>query len=58
MIFIYATYMENDDFFYFLKILNFGVVRRVKGQKIAQNYKKLYISGAIHHMILIYGPHM
>ena len=46
-------------FFHFFKILIFQVVRRVKGQKMAKNDKKLsavpYISGTIHHMIFIYG---
>ena len=50
-------------FFYFFKILIFWVVWMVKGQKMAQNDKKkltfpLYISGTIHHMILIYGVHV
>ena len=43
-------------------ILIFWAVRWVKGQKIAQNDKKLFslpfISGAIHHMIFIYGTHV
>ena len=50
----------------FVKILISRVVRRVKGQKLAQNDKKLCmsclispqcISGTIHHMIFIYGTH-
>ena len=43
-------------FFHFFKILIFRVVRRVKGQKMAQNDKKLvapYISGIMHYMIFI-----
>ena len=47
-------------FFYFFKILFFQIVRRDKGQKMAQKDKKfvprvLYISGSIHHMSVIFG---
>ena len=49
-------------FFYFFKILIFWVARRVKGQKMAKSQKTLsfvlYISGTIHHMILIYEAHV
>ena len=50
-------------FFHFFKILIFWVVRRVKGQKNSPKWQKtlsfaLYISGTIHHMILIYGTHV
>ena len=44
-------------FFIFFKIMIFWVVRRVKGQKMAQNNKNLsvmpFILGTIHHMIFI-----
>ena len=45
-----------------LKNLIFRVVRRVKVQKKGPKWQKtfsfaLYISGTIHHMILIYGAH-
>ena len=42
MIAIHSTLAYNDTFtcfFYFFKILNFWVVRRVKGQKMVQNEK-------------------
>ena len=44
---------------HFFKILIVQVVRRVKGQKVAQNDKKTlsvtsYISGTIPHMIFIF----
>ena len=49
-------------FFQLFIILIFRVVRRVEGQKMVQNDKKLcplclYISGTIHHMIFIYSAH-
>ena len=51
MIIIYGTLMENDNisrsFFLFFKILIFWVVRGVKGQKMAQNEKKLCLSCSI-----------
>ena len=67
MIFISGTHVSDYNIssrvFHFFKILIFQVVRRVKGQKMAQNDKKLcplclYISGTIHHMIFIYGTHV
>ena len=49
--------------FLFFQNFDFWVVRRVKGQKWSKMTKKttsfgLYISGTIHHMILIYGTHI
>ena len=46
MIMIFGALVENDDismrfFFNFFKILIFWVVSGVKGQKIAQNDKKI-----------------
>ena len=63
MIIICGTQVQNDHisrcFFMFFKILIFWVIRRVKGQKWSKMTKNsvfaLYISGIIHHMILIYG---
>ena len=43
LIIIFGTHMQKDDisrhFFLFFKILIFGAVRGVKGQKIVQNEK-------------------
>ena len=49
--------------FSFLMVLGGRGGGRVKGQKIAQDDQKilsveLYISGTIHHMILINGTHV
>ena len=48
MIFICGTHVQNDNisrqFFHFFKILIFQVVRKVKGQKMTQNDKKLCLS--------------
>ena len=45
MIMIFGTLVWNDDisrlFFHFFEIFIFHAVRRVKGQKLAQNVKKL-----------------
>ena len=60
----YTSVNDNISrlFFHFLKILVFQVVRRVKRQKMAQKWQKLsfvtYVSGTIHHMILIYVTHV
>ena len=50
-------------FFQFFKILIFRVVSGVKVQKNGPKWQKimsiiLYISGTIHHMIVIYGTHV
>ena len=47
-------------FFHFYEILIFWAVRGVKGQKMAQDEKKilfvaLHILGTIYYMIVIYG---
>ena len=51
MIMIFGTLLQNDDisrtFFQFFKILIFGVVRRVKVQKMVQNDKKFCLSRII-----------
>ena len=52
-----------DLFFHFFQNFDFWIVRRVKGEKMAQHYKKLcpsclYISGTIHHMIFFYVTHV
>ena len=51
MIVIYDTHVQSYNisrcFFYFFKILIFWVVRRVKGQKMVQNDKKLCSSRSI-----------
>ena len=49
--------------FRFFKILIFQIGSGVKGQKMAQNDKKLYVCQAQYfrkhnHMILIYGTHV
>ena len=45
MIIIFGTFVSNDDisrhFFHFFEIFIFHAVRRVKGQKMVQNDKKL-----------------
>ena len=57
-----VKWLYLEVFFYFFKILIFWVIRRVKGQKWPKMTKTLsfalYISGTIHHMILIYGTHV
>ena len=66
MILIYGTVVQNDIsscFFHFFKIFILWVLRGVKGQKTAEITKNfvrhtLYISGTIHHMIVIYGAHV
>ena len=67
LIMIFGTLVLNDDisrpFFYCFEIFIFWAVRSVKGQKIAQDGKKilsvaLHISGTIHHMIWINGTHV
>ena len=50
-------------FFIFKKILTLRVVRGKKGQKIAQNDKKilsflLRTSGTVPHMIVVFGTHL
>ena len=50
----------SPGYFYIFDIFIFQGVREVKGQKIAQDNKKilsveLHVSGTIHHMILING---
>ena len=51
MIIIYGIYVSNDNisrhFFHIFKIFIFDVVRRVKGQKMVQNEKKLCPSCSI-----------
>ena len=53
MIFICGAQVWNDNIsrhvFSFFKNFDFWVVRRVKGQKMAQNNKKLYLSHSISH---------
>ena len=49
-------------FFIFCLFSFFGLLGGVKGQKMAQDDKKimsvaLHISGTIHHVIFIYGSH-
>ena len=68
MITIFGTLVVNADtsrsfFFIFVKFSFFWAARGVKGQKTAQDDKKvlsveLHVSGNIHHMILINGPHV
>ena len=50
-------------YYYYFKILIFLVVKGVKGQKMVQDGPDilsimLYISGTIHHMIVIYATHV
>ena len=60
---VHKCKMIFSGVFHFAKILIFGVIKRVKVQKMAQNVKLLhliyqepsYISGNIHHIIFIYG---
>ena len=52
--------MISPGFFFIFDIFIFQGVTEVKGQKIAQDNKKilsveLHVSGTIHHMILING---
>ena len=52
--------MISADVFFIFKVLNFQVVKGVKGQKMVQNDKKnlpvaRHISVTIHHMIIICG---
>ena len=64
LIFIYGTRLSSDNmsrcFFPSFKTLILWVVSGEKGQKMAQNVKKiisvtLHMSGTIHHVIAIYG---
>ena len=61
---IFGTLLLNDDisrlFFQFFEIFIFWAVSRVKGQKMAQDDKKilsvaLHVSRTIYHMVVIYG---
>ena len=63
-IMIFGTLLLNDDisrlFFQFFEIFIFWAVSRVKGQKMAQDDKKilsvaLHVSRTIYHMVVIYG---
>ena len=51
MIFMYGTHVKKDNiarsFLYFFQILIFGVNSRVKGQKLAENDKKLCVSHSL-----------
>ena len=66
MIFIHGTHVENHNismfFLHFSEIIFFGVSRGVKGQKMAQNDKKLsvalHILESIHHVIVFFGGHL
>ena len=67
MIMILGTLVQNVNifrcFFHFFKILIVQVGRKVKGQEVAQDDKKAlsvvpYISGTIHHMIMIFGTQL
>ena len=66
MTMIFGTLVSNDDIsrlFFIFDIFIIWAVRGVKGQKMAQDDKKilsvaLHISGTTHHMILIYGTHV
>ena len=53
MIVIYGTHMKNDNifrhFFHVFKIFIFQVFRRVKGQKLVQNDKKVSPLRSISH---------
>ena len=60
MVHMFKIIISSGVFFHFFKILIFWVVGGVKGQKKVQNDKKilsvtLHISGAIHHVIVIYS---
>ena len=65
MIAIYCTYVQmimSSAFFDFFKIMIFLAIRGLKGQKWYKMTKilsvALHISGAIHHMIFIYGTYV
>ena len=66
MIFIHGTHVEKHNismfFLHFSEIIFFGVSSGVKGQKMAQNDKKLsavlHISESIHHVIVFFGGHL
>ena len=63
VIYVCKMTISSVDFSRFLKILIFWVHGGLKGQKMVQNDKKimsvaLHISGAIHHMIVIYGENV
>ena len=51
MIFIYGTHLKKDNisecFLYFFQTLIFGANSGVKGQKLAQNDKNLFLSHSI-----------
>ena len=66
VIFIHGTHVEKHNismfFLHFSEIIFFGVSSGVKGQKMAQNDKKLsavlHISESIHHVIVFFGGHL
>ena len=59
---MYKRKICPGSFFHYFKILIFIIIWGVRGQKMAQNDKKIifvtsYISGTIKHMMFIYGTH-